>query len=165
MKKIKKLLAVILCTLMAVSVTACSKSNSASGSQSNAGKAQMKIGVIQYATHPSLDNCYKGFKQGLEEAGYKDGDTVKIDFQNAQGDQSNSDLIAKNMVSKKEDLIMSIATPSAMSAYSAAKSTNIPVIFTAVSDPAAAGIVKSQINPARTAPALPMCFRLSSRSK
>lgn len=150
MKNLKKILAVSLCALMTVSFTACSNSNASSASQSSAGTAsqgQIQIGVIQYAPHPSLDNCYKGFKQGLEEAGYKDGGKIKIDFQNAQGDASNADMMAKNMVTKKESLIMGIATPAAMSAYSATKSTDIPVVFTAVSDPIKAGIVKSLDKP------------------
>ena len=60
---------------------------------------------------------------------------------------SNSDMIAKNMIASKYDLILGIATPSAMSAYSAAKDTDIPVIFSAVSDPVSAGIVKSLERP------------------
>ncbi|HEX3038118.1 MAG TPA: ABC transporter substrate-binding protein [Oscillospiraceae bacterium] len=147
MKNLKKTLAVALCALMAVSFTACSKSNSSSASDGKSSQGQIQIGVIQYATHPSLNNCYNGFKQGLEEAGYKDGGNIKIDFQNAQADASNADLMAKTMVSKNEKLIMGIATPAAMSAYSAAKSANIPVVFTAVSDPVKAGIVKSNEKP------------------
>ncbi len=143
---IKKIAAALMAITLAVSCTACSSGTAGSKAEGkNTGK--FKIGVIQYATHPSLDNCYNGFKAGLEEAGYKDGDKITIDFQNAQGDNSNCDLIAKNMVSKKYDLIMGVATPAAMSAYSAAKSTNIPVVFTAVSDTVAAGIVKSNEKP------------------
>ena len=149
----KKIAAVLTAIALAASFTACSNTASSSTSTTGSAAAQstaaknFKIGVIQYATHPSLDNCYNGFKAGLEEAGYKDGGNITIDFQNAQGDNSNGDLIAKNMVSKKYDLIMGIATPAAMSAYSAAKSTDIPVVFTAVSDAVAAGIVKSNEKP------------------
>ncbi len=149
----KKITAAILTIALAASFTACSSTPASSATVSTASAAasqsakNFKIGVIQYAPHPSLDNCYKGFKAGLEEAGLKDGTNITIDFQNPQGDKSNSDLIAKNMVSKKYDLIMGIATPSAMSAYSAAKNTDIPVVFTAVSDPVAAGIVKSTDQP------------------
>jgi len=149
----KKIAAVLTAIALAASFTACSNTASSSTSTTGSAAAQstaakdFKIGVIQYATHPSLDNCYNGFKAGLEEAGYKDGSNITIDFQNAQGDNSNGDLIAKNMVSKKYDLIMGIATPAAMSAYSAAKSTDIPVVFTAVSDAVAAGIVKSNEKP------------------
>jgi putative tryptophan/tyrosine transport system substrate-binding protein len=143
----KKLAATFTAIALAASCAACSSSSATSGTVASTAAKNFKIGVIQFATHPSLANCYNGFKAGLEEAGYKDGGNITIDFQNAQGDTSNSDLIAKNMVSKKYDLIMGIATPSAMSAYSAAKSTDIPVVFTAVSDPVAAGIVKSDDKP------------------
>lgn len=150
---IKKMAATFTAVALAVSCAACSSTSTASTAASNTGAAastaakSFKVGVIQYATHPSLANCYNGFKAGLEEAGMKDGGNITIDFQNAQGDNSNSDLIAKNMVSKKYDLIMGIATPAAMSAYSAAKSADIPVVFTAVSDPVAAGIVKTNDKP------------------
>lgn len=145
---VKKIVSVLAALTMAASLAACSSNKASTSSASPAasgsgGGKSYKVGVIQYAPHPSLDNCFKGFKQGLEEAGLKEGTNLTIDFQNAQGDTSTSDLIAKNMVSKKYDLIMAIATPSAMSAYSAAKDTSIPVVFTAVSDPVAAGIVKS----------------------
>ncbi|MEF9919103.1 MAG: ABC transporter substrate-binding protein [Eubacterium sp.] len=121
------------------------------GCSSNAGTAeksdQVTVGVIQYAAHPSLDNCYTGFKQGLEEGGFKEGDNLKIEFQNAQGDVGSADLAAKNMVSKKYNMITGIATPAAMSAYAAAKDGTIPVVFTAISDPVSAGIVKSLEKP------------------
>ncbi len=122
---------------------AASESASASADESATGEEMVTVGVIQYATHPSLDNCYTGFLQGLAEEGFVEGENLEIDFQNAQGDMANSDLMAKNMVSKKESMIMGIATPAAMSAYAATKNEDIPVVFSAVSDPVAAGIVKS----------------------
>lgn len=152
----KKIASVLTAAVLTASLAACSGTAAASGAASSAAGASQaasqaeksyKIGVIQYAPHPSLDNCFTGFKAGLEEAGLKEGTNLTVDFQNAQGDTSNNDLIAKNMVSKKYDLIMGIATPSAMSAYSAAKSTQIPIVFTAVSDPVAAGIVKTLDKP------------------
>lgn len=85
--------------------------------------------------------------QGMKESGLVEGQNLTVDFQNAQGDPSNADLIAKNMVSKKYDMIMAIATPAAMSAYSAAKETKIPVVFTALTDPVAAGVVQSLDKP------------------
>ena len=105
------------------------------------------VGVIQYATHPSLDNCYEGFVQGLAEGGYVQGDNLTIDFQNAMGDMANSDMQAKTMVSNGEDMLVGIATPSAMSAYAATKDEGKPVVFVAVSDAVAAGIVKSNEEP------------------
>lgn len=144
---VKKLIAVAAAGLMTLSMAAC-KSGSDSSEESGAGK--LKVGIIQYAPHPSLDNCYNGFVQGLKDAGYEDGVNITIDLQNAQGEMATSDLIAKNMVTAKYDLILGIATPSAMSAYSAARNTDIPVVFSAVSDPVAAGIVKSLTAPEYT---------------
>lgn len=148
MKKSKKFLAMVLALSTALFASACgSPADSSSGAVSGTPGKNLKIGVIQYAPHPSLDNCYKGLLQGLADAGYKEGENLTIDFQNAQGDPANSDLIAKNMAAQKLDLIVGIATPAAMSAYSAAKSEGIPVVFSAVSDPVAAGIVQSLEKP------------------
>ena len=91
--------------------------------------------VIQFATHPSLDNCYSGFWRAW--AG------LHIDFQNATADMSMSDLQAKTMVSQGVKMLVGIATPAAMSAYAAARDAGTPVVFVAVSDPVAAGIVQS----------------------
>lgn len=99
------------------------------------------VGVIQYATHSSLDNCYEGFVKGLAEGGYVEGDNLTIDFQNAMADMGNSDMQAKNMAVKQENLLVGIATPAAMSAYAATREQGTPVVFVAVSDPVSAGIV------------------------
>lgn len=140
-----KILTVILAVIMSMNLFACNNEEN-KNSSSNEIKP-LKIGVIQIAPHSSLDNCYEGLIEGLKEKGFIDGDNITIDFQNAQGEMSNSDLFAKNMVASKYDMIIGIATPSAMSAYSFAKDTDIPVVFTAVSDPVAAGIVKSMEKP------------------
>jgi len=131
---------------MVLALTACAGSQSnveTDKGNSNANTEVLKIGVIQYAPHASLDNCYNGLIEGLKEAGFVEGKNIKIDLQNAMGEQANSDMIAKNMVSSKYDLIVGIATPAAMSAYSASKDSGIPVIFTAVSDPIEAKLVKT----------------------
>ena len=128
-----------LCAALALVITACA----CGGTNGDTGTAKVKIGILQYASHSSLDNCYKGVLQALNEAGYVDGETAEIDFKNAQGSEENSNLMAKNMVAGKYDMIIAIATPAAMAAYSAAKEDNIPVVFTAVSDPVGAGIVES----------------------
>lgn len=143
----KKILAAALAVAVAGAAGACSSSPAASASSAGGSAKKVTIGVIQYAPHPSLDNCYTGFKQGLKDAGFEEGKNLTIDFQNAQADNSNSDLMAKNMVSKKYDMIMAIATPAAMSAFSAAKDANIPVVFTAVSDPVSAQLVQSLEKP------------------
>ncbi|MEG2234340.1 MAG: ABC transporter substrate-binding protein [Oscillospiraceae bacterium] len=141
MKTSKRFAAITISLILsALILTACG------GSASDPAEGENKsytVGVIQFATHPSLDNCYEGFVKGLAEKGLVDGKNLTIDFQNANLEMSNSDLQAKNMVTSNCDLIVGIATPAAMSAYAAAKDSDIPVVFTAVSDPVHAGIVKS----------------------
>lgn len=126
--------------LLSLPLAGCSGSPASSGGSGT--KSGPTIGVIQYAVHSSLDNCYEGLLQGLEEAGYKNGETATIDFKNAQGDGATADQIANNMTAKKYDLIVGIATPAAASAYGAAQGS-IPVVFCAVSDPVSAKLVNS----------------------
>ena len=105
------------------------------------------VGIIQYASHSSLDNCTQGFLQGLAEGGYVEGENLTVDFQNAMADMSTSDMQAKLMVSQDEDLLVGVATPAAMSAFSATVDSQTPVVFVAVSDAVAAGIVESNEAP------------------
>lgn len=125
----KKYFVLLLCAALLVSVSAMAEDKA--------------IGLIQYATHPSLDNCTTGFLLGLAEGGYAEGENVTVDMQNAMGDMANSDMQAKNMAAKKMDMLVAVATPAAMSAYAATKDEGIPVVFVAVSDPLAAGLVQS----------------------
>lgn len=142
-KKMKKFAALFLAlAIIGGGFAACSgtpDSKSSSGNQAS-NSAGVKVGVIQYASHPSLDNCYAGLEQGLKE---KLGDRVTIDFQNSNNDSATCDSIAKKMASEKYDMIIGIATPAAVSAYSAANGAGIPVVFCSVSDPVAAGLVDS----------------------
>ena len=96
------------------------------------------IGVGQFAQHGSLDNCYQGFLQGLAEAGIVEGENLKVDFQNAQADMGIAQQIASQFASSRVDMMVGIATPMAQACYNAA-SGRIPTIFTAVTDPVAAG--------------------------
>lgn len=101
----------------------------------------IKIGILQLVEHSSLDAAYQGFVDGLKAAGYEDGVNIEIDYQNAQGDQANLLTISERFVKNKVDLILAIATPAAQSV--AAATTEIPVLFTAVTDPLAARLVES----------------------
>lgn len=137
----KQTIALALAALAAVTgLTACSGGQSA---QAGGEDGMYTVGVVQYATHPSLDNCYEGFLKGLAAEGFVEGENLTIDFQNAQGDTANCDLMAKTMVTSRVDLLAGIATPAVMSEYSAAKTSGIPIVFTAVSDPVSAGLVQS----------------------
>lgn len=105
-------------------------------------KDSYTIGISQFAEHGSLDNCREGFLEGLKKAGIEEGKNLKVNYDNAQADTGTAGTIADSYVSKKVDLICAIATPSAMSAYNAAMSADIPVVYTAVSDPVGAGLAK-----------------------
>ncbi|MGI6579213.1 MAG: ABC transporter substrate-binding protein [Saccharofermentanales bacterium] len=100
------------------------------------------IGISQFAQHGSLDNCREGFLLGLAEQGFVEGENLTIDYQNAGAEMAVASQIAETFVGKKYDLIMAVATPAAMHAYNAAMDKNIPVIYSAVSDPVAAELAK-----------------------
>ena len=97
----------------------------------------INVGIAQFAEHGSLDNCVTGFKEGMAEAGFVEGENVTYDLQNAQADMAVGNQIAQNMVANSYDLICAVATPMAQAAYNAAEG-KIPVIYTAVTDPVAA---------------------------
>lgn len=98
------------------------------------------IGIGQFAQHGSLDNCYQGFLEGLAEAGIVEGENLKVDFQNAQADMGIAQQIAAQFASSGVDMMVGIATPMAQACYNAAGGS-VPTIFTAVTDPVAAGFV------------------------
>lgn len=107
----------------------------------------VKIGITQFVEHPSLDDNRKGFIQALKDAGYEDGKNLKLDVQYAQADMSNNVSIGQKFVNDKSDLILAISTPSAQSAAKAVEGTDIPVVFSAVSDPKAAKLVTDYEKP------------------
>ena len=84
------------------------------------------------------------FLKGLESEGIKEGENLKITYKNSQADTATDNQIASNFASKKLDMICAIATPSAQSAYNATKDSDIPVVYTAVTSPKAAGFVDKE---------------------
>ena len=132
----KNLLKCGLALAAAFSLAACS-----GGSQS---EDTTKIGIIQLAEHPALDQAYEGFMDGLKEAGYTEENTT-FEYQNASNDLSNCDTIAQKLVNDGDDLIYAIATPAAQSVVN--QTTEIPVIVSAVTDPAASGLLEDNEKP------------------
>ena len=143
MKGSTKMLGVVLAGFLALA--GCGSEETDSTSKDSTGgssaKDQVVVGITQYAPHTSLDAATEGFKKALEDEGFKEGDNLKFDFQNAQGEQSNTATIAQNLVGSKVDLIFANATPSAMAALNA--TSEIPIIFTSVTDPVGAGLVEA----------------------
>lgn len=149
----KQLFAAILSTAMILGMAGCGNTaSSQTGSVADSSAAadsgvSYTIGISQFAEHGSLDNCREGFLAGLAEEGIVEGENLTVLFDNAQADTGTASTISDNYVSKKVDLICAIATPSAMSAYNSALNTDIPVIYTAVSDPVGAGLANEDGTP------------------
>ena len=148
----KELTALILSAALLLSVSACSQSFSAvlsgtssDGISSDGTQKIYKIGVVQLMEHDALDNAYNGFVDGLKAAGYEDGKNIQIDYENAQNEQANCVTIASKLVNEDSDLIFAIATQAAQAAANATK--DIPILVTAVTDPADAKLVQSNDKP------------------
>ncbi|MBE5763630.1 MAG: ABC transporter substrate-binding protein [Clostridiales bacterium] len=124
---------VLVLVLVIATITVCALSFSACSNN------QQTIGIIKFGEHDSLNDCYEGIVAGLQEGLGDAFANYKIDLQNSNFDASVSAAQANTLVSKNVALIGAIATPSAVAAASAAKGT-IPVVYCAVSDPAAAGL-------------------------
>lgn len=160
MKKSKKIMALILAGLMAASMTACGSktepdstvtpeseavtdeaTKAPEGTTEAASGETYKIGVIQLTQHAALDKTNEGFVAALKDAGLN----CEIDQQNASGDQSACQTIAETLVNNGNDLIFAIATPAAQAV--AGVTETIPILCSAVTDPAASGLVASNEKP------------------
>ena len=105
---------------------------------------KIQIGILQLIQHEALDSANKGFVDALKENGYIDGDNISIEQKNAQGKIDVAKLIANQFVDSDKDLIFSIATPATQAVLNS--TDKIPVVFSAVTDPVADGLVKSLSN-------------------
>ncbi|GAB2565676.1 ABC transporter substrate-binding protein [Gracilibacillus alcaliphilus] len=151
----KKLLLLLVLSFFSVLVLAACGSNdeegsngSEAGEQSEEGNEQAssdgevyQIGATQIVEHPSLDAAYQGFQDALSDAGLE----VEYNFQSAQNDQNNATTIANNFVAEGVDLIFANSTPSAQSALQA--TSDIPILFTSVTDAVESGLVESMDQP------------------
>lgn len=143
MMKNKNLLATIIAltvmVVVALFLTQKEQNNSTNSTE------KVKIGVLQFVTHDSLDEIYKGIKAGLEEGGYTTTENLSIDFMNAEGDQSQVQTMSKKLVDNGNELLIGIATPAAQGLANA--TTELPIIMGAVTDPVGANLVTDLKNP------------------
>ncbi len=135
MKKI--LLLVSIAIMLVLSCGNEVKKSSETGGEKS--KDTFKVGITQIVAHPALDSAREGFKDAFKESGLK----VTFDEKNANGEIATANMIANNFVTEKVDLIYAIATSTAQSA---AQATNkLPVVFSAITDPEAAGLIKENV--------------------
>ncbi|HEM3480297.1 TPA: ABC transporter substrate-binding protein [Streptococcus suis] len=131
---VKKLATISVASMGLLTLAACSSSSEQASSD------VVKVGVLQYMEHESLTAAREGFVAELEANGYKEGEKLVLDYQNAQGDQANLQTISEQLIDGN-DIVLAIATPSAQSL--ATVSTETPIVFTAVTDPLSADLVES----------------------
>ncbi|MFV0497218.1 MAG: ABC transporter substrate-binding protein [Candidatus Fimivivens sp.] len=150
----KKFLTVFL-SIAVVLLSACGNSPSSAssgasatpdGSSAASESQKIKIGLVQMMEHPSLDEIREAIVTELAAQGF-DAAKVDIDYQNGQGDMNTLNSIAQKFVGDEVDMIITIATPAAQAA--AAATTDIPIIFSAVTDPVDAGLVGTLEKPDR----------------
>ena len=134
--------------------SACSSDKGNSMSQ----EGTVNIGISQIASHSALDSAREGFIEALASKGFKEGENLNLEIQNAEGDIPTSQMIAESFISSDKDLIFTIGTPAAQAAFNTTKDT--PIITTAVTDAVQAGLVKSKeksgTNVAGTSDAAPL---------
>lgn len=121
----------------ALVLTGCS----GGGNEDNGGDETYRIGINQLVQHPALDAATAGFKQAFEEAGVE----VEFDEQNANGEQATALTIAQQFAADDLDLTLAVATPAAQAM--AQNILDVPLLFTAVTDPVSAELVDSMEAP------------------
>lgn len=150
MKK-KAWVSLVLATVLLTAVGCGQKSGSGTAeAPAAAGGAKpeqktYKVAISQIVEHPSLDATRQGFLAALKDAGITEGTNLKVDFNNAQGDQTNNLSIAQKLASADNDLVYAIATPSAQAVVQQVKKA--PILFAAVTDPVASKIVSNLDKP------------------
>ena len=124
MKKLNKILCMVMAICLMLTLSACGKD-----------EGPKTIGINQYGEHASLDNCRIGFLEGLAEAGLVEGEDFEITYQNAGFDNAIATQIGQSFSATNVAIMCAIATPSATACYAAAEDKDIPVVFTAITDP------------------------------
>ena len=150
----KRLLAAAAMTLAAMAFTACGGASGATGgstagsSAAAEGATVYKVGIIQFMEHPSLNQIEKNLEKQLDAVSTE---AVVYDYKpytfNGQGDATTLNQIAAQLIDDKVDVIVPIATPAAQIVQSATEGKDIPVVFSAVSDPVSAKLVASMEKP------------------
>ena len=154
MKNFRNFVSAALALTLTLSLAACGSQETTSDDSGDGSSPKYLIGISQYGQHGSLDNCREGFLQGLEQAGLVEGTDFEVDYQNANFDDNQATQIGQMFSAEDADLMVGIATNSAIACFNAAEDKDIPVIFTAITDPVGAHLDAGNIT--GTSDALPV---------
>lgn len=138
-------------TLSALLLTSagCGNKPESGGSAGTGGgdgdKKSFTVAISQFVEHPSLDATREGILAALKDGGITEGDNMKLDYHNAQGEPANNLTIGQKLKDTKADLVIAIATPSAQIVKENVKEK--PVLFAAVTDPLDAKLVSDLEKP------------------
>lgn len=136
MKKLGKILVVVAIIAIIVAIIVV---------KSKKEEKQYYIGLAQFGSHPSMDSCTEGFKEGLRREGIEEGKNLKINFQNANFDTGTTNLIANIYASENVNLVGVTGTTITQSIFARVSTKNVPVVYTAVTDPVSAGLIDGNI--------------------
>ena len=125
----------------ASSVASSAAASSAAASDTAAAGQSFKVGIVNYVDHASLNQIVESVENRLDALGKEKGVTFDYTdyYANAQADQTNLNQIGADLVADKVDVIVAVATPTAATMLAAVEDTDIPVVYSAVTDPVAAG--------------------------
>ena len=126
----KKIIATLLVLIMVLGLVACG------GGGDDTEEVVINFGIIQQLQHGSLDEAREGFIDGLAEAGYTDGENIAINYQNASGEVANCQQICELFANSDIDIVLAIATNAAQAAVNQFQESDVPVLFTAVTEKA-----------------------------
>lgn len=136
MKNFKRVAVALLCAIMVwATFVSCTTQDD----------GKLTIGIAQFGEHASLDNCREGFIEGLKQEGFIDGENIVIEYKNASFDMGNCTTIAQNFSANDVELMCAVATPIAQACYSAAYEKEIPVVYTAITDPVGANLTEGEV--------------------
>jgi len=113
--------------------------------EANTDNENKTVGILQYVSHPALNEIRRGIVDGLEENGYTEGENLTIEYQNGQADQSKLETMSQQLVQDTPDALVGIATPAAQSLANTTE--DIPTVLGAVTDPVGANLVDDMDEP------------------
>lgn len=115
------------------------------GKKYTKSSSEKTIGILQYVSHPALDDIKKGIIKGLADSGFKENKNVKIILRNPQADQSKLKTMSEELIGDNSDVLVGIATPAAQALANQTK--DIPIVLGAITDPVATKLVKDEKRP------------------